>query len=122
MKKVVSNVDIGAIPNPVFIDGKPALKSFYCAIISIIMIIFLIIYSISKLSKLGSSINYEFHQIKNHPTVDIDGIQFNITITYSGNNEMIYLNRSNMYNYGLNVSITYESLNNSYLNVTSMFM
>jgi hypothetical protein len=74
MKKVISNADIGAMPNPVFIDGKPTIRSFYCAIISIIVIVILVIYSISKLAKLGSTINYQSYQMKNHPIVNVSDI------------------------------------------------
>jgi hypothetical protein len=71
MKQKIALADIGAIPNPTFINNNHMFRSFYCALVSLAVIGILLIYSIKKLSTLGSVINYESYSKKNNPLVNV---------------------------------------------------
>jgi len=72
MKKIITQLDLGATSNPLYINQTTSINSFYCGVVSIIGLVFLAFYIMNKFSVLSNTINYQNYEVKNNPTFSLD--------------------------------------------------
>lgn len=50
IKKIITQLDLGATSNPLYINQTTSINSFYCGVVSIIGLVFLAFYIMNKFS------------------------------------------------------------------------